>query len=176
MTIHFGTSTGPIAGFAFTCGHDNGTTEHRFGSYADASEFLLSELNTHGFTGGLAVCGDVDYCGTGRMHIMAVETDPAPSFSATGGNAAHLLQLLGLPSAADEDGCLFGSMPAQDFLDRVLLAQAVNTDARVPALVAAAPAFIHVGRGPGYTEQRLAELRVIAEFAVSHGRTVQWGG
>ena len=60
MTIHFGASTGPIAGFAFTCGHDNGTTEHRFGSYADASEFLLSELNTHGFTGGLAVCGDVD--------------------------------------------------------------------------------------------------------------------
>lgn len=176
MTIHFGTSVGPIAGYAFTCGHDNGTTEHRFGTYADASSFLQVELDTHGFTGGLSVCGDADYCGTGRMHILAVETDQAPSFSATGANTAHLLGLLGLPSAPDEDGCFFGSLPAQDFLDRVLLAQAATTDTRVPALVGAAPVSIHLGRGPGYAELRLAELRAIAEFAVSHGRTVQWGG
>lgn len=176
MTINFGTSTGSISGFAFTCAHDNGTTEHRFGTYADALAFLQVELDTHGFTGGLSVCGDVDYCGQGLMHITAVETDPAPSFSATGSNAAHLLTLLGLPAAPDEDGSIFGSLQAQDFLDRVLLAQAANVDARVPALTAAAPTSIHLGRRPGYAEHRLTELRAIAEFAVSRGRTVQWGG
>lgn len=174
MTIHFSTEMGPISGFAFTCGHDNGLTEHRFGTYADASAFLQVERDAHGVTGGLAVCGDVDYCGQGSMHIQAVESDPAPSFSATGTNTAYLLGLLGLPSAPEDGGSFFGSVPAQKFLDRVLLAQASLAGARVPVLAAAAPA-VHVGQRPGYTEQRLADLRDIAEFGVLHGRTVQWG-
>lgn len=175
MTIRFSTEMGTIAGFAFTCAHDNGLTAHRFGAYEDARAFLQAEMDAHGFTGGLSVCGDEDYCARGRMHIQAVEADPAPSFDATGSNTAHLLGLLGLPSTPDEDGSFFGSLPAQDFLDRVLLAQAAHVDTRVPALASAGPA-IYVGRGPGYTEQRLAELRDIAEFGVSRGRTVQWAG
>jgi hypothetical protein len=174
MTIRFSTEMGPIAGFAFTCGHDNGTTEHRFGTYRDARAILLAEIDAHGVAGGLAVCGD-DYCRVGLMHTVAVEADPAPSFGAGGSNTAHLLKLLGLPSTPDEDGCFFGSMPAQDFLDRVLAAQAASVDYRVPAFAAAGPS-IHVGRRPGYAEQRLADLRAIAEFGVSRGRTVQWGG
>jgi hypothetical protein len=173
MTVQFSTTMGPIAGFAFTCGHSNGLTGHRFDTYEDAVAFRQTEIDTHGHAGGLAVCGDTDDCGQAIMFVQAVETDPAPSFSASGTNTAHLLRLLDLPSAPNEDGGFFGSMPARDFLDRVQAAEA-RTGAS-PAPRPAAPA-IHVGRYPGYAEGRLEDLRAIAEFGVSHDRPVQWAG
>lgn len=169
MSIAFSTPPSDIAGFAFTCGHENGLTEHRFGSYEEASKVLQVEMDAHGFTGGLAVCGDVDYCGYGLMHIQAVETDPSPSMNVTGSNAVHLLKLLGLPSITDEDGSLAGSTAAEDFLGRVLAAQADLGER--PA--AAAPGF-YVGRHPGYSEERLSDLRDLAAFAISRGRQIQW--
>lgn len=72
-----------------------------------------------------------------------------------------------------------GSMPAQDFLGRVLVAQAVNpADAGVPARVMPSEGgatMIDCGRREGYSEDRLGQLHELAEFAVSRGRTIQWG-
>ncbi|MBG0739012.1 hypothetical protein IV500_06195 [Paeniglutamicibacter antarcticus] len=178
MSITFSTEPSPITGFAFTCGHDNGRTEHRFGSYEDARVFLQGELDAHGYTGGLAVCGDVDCCSFGLMHIEAIESDPAPDLNVTNVNARHLLELLGLDSESDEGGCLSGSVSAEDFLGRVLLAQAVSpSDAGIPARQETGlggVTIVHMGRPVGYSEDRLAALRELADFAINRRRTIQW--
>jgi hypothetical protein len=170
MSITFGTTIGPIEGFAFVCGHDNGLTAHRFGSYEDARTFLQAEYDTHGYTGGLAVCGDVEYCAYGLMSIQAIESDPAPDLNVSNANAMHLLGLLGLPSEPDECGSLGGSTTAEDFLGRVLIAQAVSpADAGVPVTTEVGQGgatMIDMGRRAGYSEDRLTELRELADFAV----------
>lgn len=178
MSVTFGTELSPISGFAFTCGHDIGMTEHRFGSYEDARAFLQVEHDAHGYTGGLAVCGDMDYCAYGQMFIQALESDPAPTLNVANANARHLLDLLGLVPAADEGGCLSGSTSAEDFLGRVLLAQAVNpADAGVPVVEEVGQGgatMVLMGRRVRYSDERLTTLRQLADFAVDRGRTVQW--
>lgn len=177
MSITFDTSLSPIAGFSFTCGHENGLTEHRFGSYEESRTFLQAEYDTHGYTGGLAVCGD-DYCAYGLMSIQAIESDPAPDLNVSNTNAMHLLGLLGLPAEPDECGSLGGSTTAEDFLGRVLLAQAVSpSDAGVPVTATVGQSgavLIDMGRRVGYADDRLTSLRTLADFAVDRGRTVQW--
>lgn len=177
MSITFGTELSPIEGFAFTCGHDNGLTGHRFGTYDDARAFLQAEKDTHGHTGGLAICGD-DYCAFGLMSIQPIESDPAPDLNVSNTNAMHLLELLGLPSEQDEWGSLSGATSAEDFLGRVLLAQAVSpADAGVAAtseVGEGGATLIDMGRPAGYSEDRLTSLRELADFAVDRGRTVQW--
>ncbi|MGX1161047.1 HNH endonuclease [Arthrobacter sp. SLBN-100] len=78
MSITFGTTLSEITGFAFACGHENGLTAHRFETYDEAGRVLQAEYDTHGYTGGLAVCGDVEYCAYGMMSIQAIESDPSP--------------------------------------------------------------------------------------------------
>lgn len=177
MSITFSTTIGAIEGFAFTCGHDNGVTEHRIGSYDDARALLQTELDAQGHTGGLAICGD-EYCAYGPMFIRAIEADPSPEVNVSNTNAMHLLGLLGFPSQSDEDGSLCGSTTAEDFLGRVLLAQAVNpSDAGVPVTETVGQGgavLIAMGRRVGYSDDRLAELRDLADFAVDRGRDVQW--
>lgn len=176
MSVTFGTSPSAVAGFAFTCCHDNGVTEHRYGSYSDAQEFLQAELDAHGCTGHLAVCGD-EWCAGSMLFIHPIQVDPAPELNVSSQNAIHLLGLLGIPFDA-EDGAIAGSMPAEDFLGRVLMAQAVNpADAGVPARTLPSEGgatVINCGRREGYSEDRLAPLHELAEFAVSRGRTIQW--
>lgn len=175
MSVTFETTPSAVAGFAFTCGHENGVTEHRYGSYKDAAEFLQAEFDAHGGTGHLAVCGDED-CQFMPMFTHAIQKDPAPDVNVSNTNALHLLDLLGV---AVEDGePLMGSMSAEDFLGRVLVARAVSpADAGVPATViaGAGATVIHCGRSEGYSDTRLGQLHALAEFAVSRGRTIQWG-
>lgn len=178
MSITFDTTLSPITGFAFACGHEDGLTEHRFETYGEARAVLQAEYDTHGgVTGGLAVCSD-DFCVYGLMSIQAVESDPAPSMRVSDTNAMHLLGLLGLPSEPDESGSLAGSTSAEDFLGRVLLAQAINPeDAGVPVTTEVGQGgatMMRMGRHPGYSDDRLVCLRELADFAVGRGRDVQW--
>lgn len=177
MSIIFGTTLSEITGFTLTCGHDNGVTEHRFGTYEEARTVLQAEYDTHGHTGGFAVCDD-DYCLNGMMSVLPMESDPAPDLNVSNTNAMHLLGLLGLPSEPDECGTLSGSTTAEDFLGRVLLAQAINpADAGVPATSTAGQGgtvLIDMGRRLGYADERLTTLRELADFAVSRDRDVQW--
>lgn len=80
-----------------------------------------------------------------------------------------------------------GSLTASDFLGRILVALAVNpADAGIPAHElpvgdAARPAwagearFIECGRREGYTEERLGQLRELADWAVAHGAEISFG-
>lgn len=152
MSVTFNTVMGPVTGFALTCPHENGMTAHRFETYQSVQAFLEAELDTHGCTGHLAVCGD-DNCAAMRISVEALEADPSPQMRVTGSNAVTLLRLLGY----GVDGyAISGSDNAASFLDRVLAAEAADTDST------------------GYTAGRLAELRGIAEFSAARGREVQW--
>jgi hypothetical protein len=72
-----------------------------------------------------------------------------------------------------------GSLPAADFLGRVLLALAIEpVDAGVPSTVDAAPGratFVDCGRAPGYTQERLGQLRTLADWAVAHNAEISFG-
>lgn len=175
MSITFGTTLSEITGFGFTCVH--GFTAHRFDSYEEARKALQAEYDTHGDTGGLAECGD-DFCTSGLMSIQAIESDPSPEMNVANDNAMHLLGLLGLPSEPDECGSLGGSTTAEDFLGRVLIAQAVSpSDAGVPVTEETGQGgvtMIRMGRRVGYSDDRLTTLRELADFAVDRGRDVQW--
>jgi hypothetical protein len=150
MSINFNTVPGPVTGFAITCVH--GPTSRRFEAYPAVQTFLQGELDAHGGTGHLAECGD-DFCAAMRMSVVALEADPSPRIQLSGSNAAALLRLLGYPVDGDS---ISGSDTAGNVLDRVLAAQANDTDST------------------GYTAGRLAELRGIAEFSAARGRGVQW--
>lgn len=170
MSVSFTAEMSEIIGYSFTCGHDNGRTEHRFGAYKDAESFLVAELAANGGTGHLAICGDED-CQYQRMHIEVLESDPSPVVNVTKTNAVLLLGLLGLDS---EDN---GPLEPGNFMGRVLMAQAVNpSDAGVPATESTEGGvlLINCGRREGYAEDRLADLHELAEFAVRTGRDIYW--
>jgi hypothetical protein len=175
MSVTFDTTPSAVAGFAFTCGHENGVTEHRYGNYSDAAEFLQAELDEHGNTGHLAVCGDED-CQWRRMMVHPIEVDPSPYVNVTTTNAFHLLGLLGITVEDGEHP--MGSMSAADFLGRVLVAQAVSpADAGVPPVTTtyeSGTTVINCGRREGYSEDRLEQLHELAEFAVDRKRAIQW--
>jgi hypothetical protein len=87
------------------------------------------------------------------------------------GNPADLLSLLGLTGDSD------GLAAAEDFLGRVLLAQAL-LDATIDD-EHGRPGFrdgnwIECGRHPGSLADRLAHLHEIATWAISHHTVVAW--
>lgn len=176
MSVTFEATIGAVTAFALTCGHENGVTEHRWGNYSDAAEFLQKELDEHGNTGHLAICGDED-CRYQRMFTHPILADPSPQVNVSGGNAMYLLNLLGVE--VDPEDHPIGSMAAEDFLGRVLVALAVNpADAGRPVTETTAESgmtIVDCGRSEGYSDRRLVELREIAEFGTSRGRDIQWG-
>lgn len=173
MSISFTTAMSDITAHTFTCGHDNGRTAHRFGSYQDAESFLIAELEARGNTGHLSVCGD-EFCQQSRMFIQALEADPAPVVNMANDNARHILEVLGYDPRED-----FGSATPEDFAGRVLMAVAVNPSDAGTATVEDCEegklSVINCGRPEGYTDDRLAELRGLVEFATRTGRSIQWG-
>lgn len=95
------------------------------------------------------------------------------SVNMSNSNAAVVCAALGID--LDKLGWC-GSMPAEDFLGRVLVALAVNpSDAGRPATVDAAPGratFVDCGRPEGYVEERLGQLRELADWAVANGAEI----
>ncbi|THA53269.1 hypothetical protein E6R62_19470 [Streptomyces sp. A1136] len=82
-------------------------------------------------------------------------------------NAARVLGVLGYEELA-------GDAEADDFLGRVLVALAlVPVDAGRPAT--AEGRFVDCGRRAGYIQERLEELRALAEEARAQGLPVYWG-
>ena len=102
-------------------------------------------------------------------------------------NAATVAATLGIDLDA-EGWC--GSVPAEDFLGRVLVALAVSpADEGMPSFQLApgdsagvfgtvregGPVFIQGARRPGYLQERLAQLHELALWAVEHGAEVTFG-
>ena len=96
------------------------------------------------------------------------------------GNARYILDALGV-QASD----LCGTLTAEDFLGRCLLATAIApVDEGTPSYVAApaggAPlatqgaTMIMCGRPEGYLHGTLARLTTLAEYARTQGRTITW--
>ena len=85
-------------------------------------------------------------------------------------NASGLLDLLGVQvGEAFEERCC-GSMSAEDFLGRVLMAQAIMpADEGMPAYKmtededVSGPSIWFAGRSAGYFDERLAQVRELAE-------------
>jgi len=104
--------------------------------------------------------------------ILDLTTRPeVPQINMANGNAAALFDLLGLEFDGD-----FGEAPAEDFLGRVLLAQAmldVTTDEHGRPDIEDGR-WITCGRRPGYLAERLTHLHEIATWAREHDAVVAW--
>lgn len=91
-------------------------------------------------------------------------------------NAAVVCGALGI-DLAEEGWC--GSLPAEDFLGRVLMALAIQpSDEGVPARDDTVPGqvrWIECGRRPGYIQERLAQLHELAQWAVAHQAEIDFG-
>ena len=97
-----------------------------------------------------------------------------PVLGVSNANAAELLPLLGL-----RNNEWYGRLPADDFLGRVLLAQAlVAPDAPRATKTHATPAHATVidpGRSNDYTKRKLEALERIARAAKNNNVDVIWG-
>jgi hypothetical protein len=92
-------------------------------------------------------------------------------------NAARVCSTLGID--LDEEGWC-GSMSADDFLGRVLIALAIEpADEGVPSHeLPREPGkvlWIEAGRAPGYNQERLTQLRELADWAVANGAEIAFG-
>lgn len=89
-------------------------------------------------------------------------------------NAAFVLESLGFAEDVAA-GDLCGTVPAQDFLGRVLAALALSPgDEGVPAHTVGSDRFIDCGRRPGYLQDRLAGLHELALAAQFRDLSVTW--
>ncbi|MEV5819353.1 hypothetical protein AB0L22_09270 [Micromonospora haikouensis] len=96
----------------------------------------------------------------------------APEVNMANGNAAQVLDLLGLTFDGD-----WGTTTGPDFHGRVLLALALldhatgDVEGR-PEVVD--DNWVECGRRPGYLAERLAALHDLAVWAVEHHADVEW--
>lgn len=115
------------------------------------------------------------------------EWEPNPlEVNLANGNAVLVAAALGLQLDADYPGDLSGAIDAQDFLGRVLVALAISpADEGMPAhellpgdagrLAWFGDATVIQGaRHPGYLQERLEQLRALAEYAVARNVQVWW--
>lgn len=94
------------------------------------------------------------------------------SMNISNGNAVTILEALGLESNFESG--LFGTVPAEDFLGRVLMAIAIAPeDEGRPTFQDHSITFC--GTEPGYLQTRLAKLHEIALWAVENKTEVSWG-
>jgi hypothetical protein len=107
--------------------------------------------------------------------IMAIPAADDLSVNMSNTNAARVCETLGI-DLDDLGWC--GSLPAADFLGRVLVALAVcPVDAGIPAheLSGTSPRWIECGRPEGYLQDRLGQLRELADWAVAHDAEIDFG-
>jgi hypothetical protein len=143
------------------------TTPMRFPDYTSA---------IHHSARFVPACGDAD-CDPYGAAVEGV----APECQLANGNAAELLEMLGILTEDKDfaDACV-GALPAEDMLGRVLTVIALmpEDDGR-PAVDISHPSFgpriIQGGRPAGYFDHKFADLRTVCEDARSRGVSVIWG-
>lgn len=159
MSVTFSTPAAALAYVAVECWDDAWRIEAATRAEADQA--------------GSEHAGRCEQCrGHGRPAMFEVHSPAAVNVS--NGNAVLLLDLLGL--AGPDAWC--GRVDGADFLGRVLLAQAIApADAGRPALettTGTGARLVDCGRPAGYADDRLTQLRSIAEAAAAAGSTVDW--
>lgn len=119
--------------------------------------------------------------------LMDVPAADELAVNMSNSNAAQVCRTLGIDL---EQWGWCGNLPAEDFLGRVLVALAIEpADEGVPShrllpgdsagifgtVQEGGPAFIECGRREGYTQERLGQLRELADWAVANGAEISFG-
>ena len=122
-------------------------------------------------TATVPVCGDW-LCAA--YSASFVEVEPTPEINLANPNAREVLDILGILVDEEWSDRCAGSMDADEFLGRVLMADAVQPfDAGRPAFQQGNQ--VDCGRAEGYLNARVSELREVAEYARAHQLQVCWG-
>lgn len=178
MSVTFAPAMAPIVGWdlACVCGARYLEADQPLMAYEEALGALtLVKAQNKGFL----ACEDED-CFLYGIHPHAVEEGPqAPEVNMANGNTVAVMEALGIKT--DEvsfEAVCSGSLPAEDFLGRVLMALAVApVSAERPTLVEkneGQATFVQCGVREGYVQEKLLELQAVAEFAVRENREVSW--
>lgn len=122
------------------------------------------------------LCGD-DYCAASGMHVtFAPQEGDDLSINLSNMNARVVMESLGY---SNDEQIAFGDATGEDFLGRILTALALAPeDEGMPSYAdekEGQATMIYCGRRPGYLQERLEQLRALAEFSVATGRQIQWG-
>lgn len=114
-------------------------------------------------------------CGDPYCDYVSVEPAVAePEVQMSNSNAVGLLDILGIRVGEDFSDRCCGSLSAEDFLGRVLLAQGLNpADAGSDTI--AIGNMVDCGRPAGYTDAKLDAMREVAQWALANKREIAWG-
>ena len=107
--------------------------------------------------------------------VMSIPAAGELSVNMSSSNAFRVCQSLGI-DLEDEGWC--GGMTAEDFLGRVLVALAIEpVSAGIPSHEVPGPGarMIDCGRPEGYLQDRLGQLRELADWAVANGAEISFG-
>lgn len=107
--------------------------------------------------------------------LMSVPAAEHLEVNMSNSNAAVVCDALGI-NLEEEGWC--GSVPAENFLGRVLVALAIQpSDEGIPSheLPTGGVRWIECGRRPGYTQDRLAQLHALATWAVENNAEIDFG-
>lgn len=141
--------------FQLTCSCGMVQLSQVFDTYQEAMDVYSSVVN---------ICDD-EYCRAWPVRAEAVTADEL-ELNLSNFNAYYVLDSLGLEG-------LCGTLSAEDFLGRILLAEAIAPkDEGMPAYTEGI--LTHCGREEGYLGDKLALLREIASQAHSKGLQVVW--
>lgn len=167
MSVSFYADLTPVVGYRIEC-FCGAKLSEIYKNYNDAAAKIdLVELDCD--------CGD-----NFGYHANAVhEGVNSDEINVSNSNSVSILEVLGLMTQDDEfcDVCC-GSMNAEDFLGRVLMALAVAPESaeRVSeqTMFASGGMYVQCGRPAGYVQSKLLRLKEVAEFAIQHDREVIW--
>lgn len=171
MSVTFQIEALPTGQYNFTCYADF-TLPPQVSKAYDSHEEALAASKAHS-----QACQE---CSDG--YWASAIYDVNEEMNVSNGNAVLVLSEIGLWDPASQDLC--GSMDADDFLGRVLVALARERDGRaVPARElprpmngsGRGPRVIMGGRPENYVHDRLTRLAEIATEAKRLGRCVVWG-
>lgn len=174
MSITFYPELGVHRGFDLECECRYRHTERYppFASSADAELALLTLEEK-----GESVCGS-SACSYGFVQAFYENSD-LPQLNVTNHNSVSIFDALGLiPEGASFHDYCSGSLDANDFLGRVLMALAVApvSPERVTEehTSEVGPRVVIFGRPEGYLQGKLIELQRVAESARERGVPVVW--
>ena len=171
MSITFTPEIGPIDHYVVECLNCGATQDFSDGDAAfDITRFSdigAAVLDTCTNTGTFK-------CGDAAVSHAVEALGMLPSVNMANGNAEDVIDVLDVLGIDRSD--ISGSMPARDFLGRILMALAVAPDsAPIPAhLMHGSTNVIRCERTPGYVQDRLRDLHEVAEFAITHNRPITW--
>ena len=179
MSVTFTTTESAVIGFVAECGCGKGRGA-TFDTYEDARMWQEMFVSAPYYLDG---CAD-DLCLLYTPFISPIhDGGTSPKVNMANGNVVAVFKVLGLlsdtPDGSDiDDPFQGGSLSAEDFLGRILVASIADTSPARPTVESRGPQgamFIECGLGEGYVQDRLADLRVVAEYAVANDRDVEWG-